>query len=461
MTILIVEDDRTSRVFLRSVVEAAGHETLLCGDAESAWMSFLEHTPPIVLLDWMLPGMDGLTFCRKIRAHPAGRSCVVLMVTMRKEPGDLQAVLEAGADDYLTKPIDVQLFRVRLAVAEQQAKNLAERARVERDLAASQRFAESVLNSIGEGLAVIDREQRILLANPFLAALLDTQVDALVGQTCHEVLRCRAEPCRECPMRRTFETGEAHTTERGRLDTPDRRIDVRIDTYPIFASNGAVSQVICVFQDISERLRMEKEILDISAAEQRRIGQDLHDGLGQQLTGIAFLSKGLEQRLAALDPALAAEAGRIVALVNEAISTTRGLSKGLSPIGLEGEGLAATLQRMTANIADVFGAACLFDCDAAPEVDEAAALHLYRIAQEAINNALRHGCAKTIAVRLTTASTGVRMLSIDDDGHGLAELDESRGMGLRLMRYRASMINGQLEIVPKPGGAGTRVICVF
>ena len=168
---------------------------------------------------------------------------------------------------------------------------------------------------------------------------------------------------------------------------------VEISLSPLETEEGVL--VSSAIRDISERKRLEKTILEISETERRRIGQDLHDGLGQHLTGVAFMGKVLEERLAERRLPEAAEAAKIVKLVNESIRMTRELARGLLPVVSEAHGLMSALEHWAGEVSELFHIACRFEC-AIPFLvhDEVLADHLYRMAQEAVNNAIKHGRAK-------------------------------------------------------------------
>jgi PAS domain S-box-containing protein len=214
-------------------------------------------------------------------------------------------------------------------------------------------------------------------------------------------------------------------------------------------------------EEISWRRRLEKEILEISEREQRRIGRELHDSLGQQLTGIAIISKVLEQKLQRQSLKEAASAKEIAQLVNEAINQTRQLSRGLHPVSLDEDGLMSALQALATTTQNVFGVACTFTCNSpVPVKDPSAAIHLYRIAQEAVTNAIRHGQTKQILLELSADHNGAALI-IENDGRDFpARLPKSKGIGLQVMSYRAEMIGGALNVQPRAGG-GTRVTCTF
>lgn len=214
-------------------------------------------------------------------------------------------------------------------------------------------------------------------------------------------------------------------------------------------------------RDIAERRRLEREIIDVSEEEQKRIGQELHDGLGQHLTGIAFLSKVLEQKLSGQTLPEAKEASEIVGLVNEAVSKTRILARGLHPVELDENGLMAALEQLAGSVRALFGIECTFRCSKPVRVtDQVTAINLYRIAQEAVNNAIKHSGAKCLLIALSSLN-GKIALSVSDDGAGfdLTDPDMPKGMGLNIMRYRAAMIGASLDIRRNPGGGTTVSVC--
>jgi PAS domain S-box-containing protein len=225
--------------------------------------------------------------------------------------------------------------------------------------------------------------------------------------------------------------------------------------------NGATSHVIVTGIDVTERQRLEKAILEVSAREQRRIGEDLHDGLGQHLTGIAFMSKVLESKLHEKSLPESCDAEKIVKLVNEAINKTRELSRGLLPVVSDAHGLMSALTRYAEEMQDLFQITCRFEC-AEPVLlyDVNAATHLYHIAREAVNNAIKHGNPSHVVIGLF-AKNGEGTLSVQDDGGGISETSSNHaGMGLNIMNYRANMVGGSLDIRRNFTG-GTSVVCLF
>ncbi|MEQ1858727.1 MAG: GAF domain-containing protein [Chthoniobacteraceae bacterium] len=209
-----------------------------------------------------------------------------------------------------------------------------------------------------------------------------------------------------------------------------------------------------------DRRDLEEELLKTSDNERTRIGQDLHDDLCQQLTGIEMHTEALKTQLDGL-PAAQKAVERIGAYLRTATLQARSLARGLSPVQLGGEGLAPALRELVANMTALFRVACEFHSTVTVLVaDPLKATHLYRIAQEAVSNAVRHGRATRVVVSLAGTARGAA-LTIADDGMGCStSIWESTGMGLRIMQYRSEMIGATLRIQPRAGG-GTSVSCEF
>jgi signal transduction histidine kinase len=221
------------------------------------------------------------------------------------------------------------------------------------------------------------------------------------------------------------------------------------------------ARALALVRDVTDRQTLENETIEHSHRVQLRLGQDLHDSLGQHLTGISFLSRALEKSLAAHAMPEAAEAAEVSKLVLEAISQTRQLARGLFPAELESHGLLPALKELASNIEESCGIACRLECEGpVVPVSSETAMHLFRLAQESVNNAIKHGKAQRVTLRLIHRD-GEAMLRIEDDGVGFpAERPPGRGLGLRIMNYRAQKIGGTLDIKPGEHG-GTVVACSF
>jgi len=223
--------------------------------------------------------------------------------------------------------------------------------------------------------------------------------------------------------------------------------------------NRVQQRTIALTREMAERERLEKEILQVSEREQRRIGRDLHDGLCQHLTATALAGRVLEEKLSAKLPTEARDAGNIVELVEDGIALARNLARGISPVEMEAEGLTAAFQELAASITKLTKVRCVFESDSRVLVrDASTATHLYRLAQEAVSNAIRHGKARRIDISLANRNDLI-ILAVEDDGVGLPETwQTNQGLGTRIMAHRAAMIDASFSIEPNPTG-GTLVKC--
>ncbi|TXT35446.1 MAG: periplasmic sensor signal transduction histidine kinase [Comamonadaceae bacterium] len=215
-------------------------------------------------------------------------------------------------------------------------------------------------------------------------------------------------------------------------------------------------------QEMATRERLESALIQVSEEQQKSIGRDLHDGLGQHLTSIAFFGAALQQKLDAQQRPEAGAAQRIVDLVNQSIDMTRRVSHGLYPAALESQGLTAALEELADNTRSLKGIGCDLRADPAMHInDPEVAINLYRVVQEAIHNAVKHGKARHVRIELG-CSDGQCRLSISDDGIGMDPewIGQSLGLGMCSLRARASLVGGSLEIEANPQG-GTTVAVIY
>lgn len=213
---------------------------------------------------------------------------------------------------------------------------------------------------------------------------------------------------------------------------------------PLRGNEGQVNGLIAVALDVTERSRLQREILEISDREQARIGQDIHDGLCQQLIGLAISANSLEQSLRQRPES--ETAAKICRLLDEAITEARGVCQGLYTIRLSTQGLAPALEELAAGATERHGVHCTCEVDQQGlRCDMATATHLYRIAQEAVNNSIKYSGARNISIRLTGSDEAIK-LQVRDDGRWLNRPPARHsGMGMHIMNYRAQLLGGTLS----------------
>jgi signal transduction histidine kinase len=211
-------------------------------------------------------------------------------------------------------------------------------------------------------------------------------------------------------------------------------------------------------REMAERRRLDQEIAKVADRERRRLGQDLHDKLGQHLTGTALIAQALKEKLAARSAPEVAEAGRLVRYIEEGIDLTRNLARGFFSPELEADGLLVALQNLAENVRERSAINCVFEGDESIRIDDpTVANQLYRIAQEAVTNSVKHAAAKQIDIQLAMDDSGL-VLTVIDDGIGFPDKLQSEGLGLHLMRYGAALSGATFD-VRRNGSSGTIVTC--
>ncbi|MDF3020320.1 MAG: hypothetical protein K0Q92_1623 [Steroidobacteraceae bacterium] len=319
-----------------------------------------------------------------------------------------------------------------------------------------------------EGVVVIDNQSTIRMANPafermfgFAAgAAVDTSIADLIAPTAG-MLRDRLDRHLSGPIDETSVDPPRMTPVEFKCLRRDGSTFDAACVTTLTHVDGATHR-LAVITDVTERRQLEREILEIAGREQLRIGSDLHDGLGQDLTGVALMLRSVVAQLRKEDSATRSDVEDIISLVNGAIESTRAMARGLAPVGADRGGLIAGLQSMAVRGMERYGVRAHFNTSLQEPLtlDDGAATHLYRIAQEAFTNAIRHGRVTQVTIDLATAE-GTLTLSVQDNGRGFDERNASNnGLGLKLMRYRAQMLGGDVTISNTgAGGAIVRCTC--
>jgi two-component system CheB/CheR fusion protein len=253
--------------------------------------------------------------------------------------------------------------------------------------------------------------------------------------------------------------GKNITVETLRCHKDGSIIEVRLSDAPLRNARGQIVGTMGMLEDISERVRLEKALLEVSEEEKARLGRDLHDGLGQHLAGISFMAESLRHKLSANSRVEAELAAKIVGHIQQAITVSRDLAKELFPVEMKTQGFVPGLEKLGSAISERFHIRCVVKGRGSIRVpNENVARNFYRLAQEAAYNAAKHSHGKTIRISVAQRN-GRTQLTVEDDGVGIPEdLDKSPGMGLRIMEYRARMLGGKLDVRRRRQG-GTVVTC--
>ena len=324
-------------------------------------------------------------------------------------------------------------------------------------------FNKTLVNHTSAIILLLDQECRIVHVNDATLKILGYSRGDLVGRTPWEVGMINRDANggsadRLAPLFAGKATSPCEAFLRSK--TGEQRI-VELSSIATRLADGAIDRIIVTGTDLSERNRLQSEVLKISEAEQARIGHNLHDGVGQTMTGIGSLIEALESELTGSQRKSAA---RIRELVQAASHEVRRMSHGLSPAAVKNRSLGGALQLQAEIVRTDLRRGC--ECFIQPGIrikDPAREMHLFRIAQEAVNNAIRHGHARNIRISLQRLAGRECVLKVEDDGSGMRDTPtnkKSKGIGMQVMDYRANLIHGALEITTEKG-KGVTVACRF
>src|SRR6056297_320763 len=446
---------------LKNALERRNHH-VVTGEPDEKLLNKIEdeNISLILLSDF---SEKGLRLCRLTRASERGKHRTVIAVISKEHMEHLHRLLDTEVDQYITESLfDEQRLDVRLAFAEKMARNKEEQFLIEQKLRESEARARSILRTTVDAIITIDRHAQIRTFNKAAEDLFLFKASEVIGKNVKTLMPQPYRKEHDEYVDNYHQTGNKKIIGIGREVTGLRKDGT---TFPMYL---AVSEVNVngqrlytgIVRDITEQRRLEQEVLRISEHERHRIGQDLHDGLGQMLTGISLINRNIASSLKDENHPLADEVSDITTLVKEADEYARSLSRGLIPVEFEGQGLKAALERMMKNAEKLFNITCRFD---APDniyfEDSTNLTHLYRIVQEATSNAVKHGNATEIDISIKNDNERL-VIKIEDNGTGFSDdWEKDRGLGVRIMQFRSRLIGANLEIEDseKLGGASINV----
>ena len=462
MKTLVIGSENESLRTLTEALELRRHQiTTVCPESATAEEVVRSRYELVVFSDIT---DHSLRLGRLIRAADLPDSLTLIAVLEGDSVSRFNEVLEAGFDQCIVESLyDARRLDIRLAFAEKMSQDKIQRSIVEEQLRESEARYRSIVETTVDAIITINERGLIRTFNKAAEKLFQYKESEVFGKNVNILM---PEPYRQEHddyINNYLNGGSRKIIGHGREVSGMKRDGT---TFPLYL---AVSEVHLrdqrfftgIVRDISEQRRLEQEILRTSEYERRRIGQDLHDGLGQMLTGIGLISKQVARQLEQEKHALAEQAHEITRLIRESDQYARELARGLVPVDMDSEGLATGLERLAVHAEKLFRIDCTFRSDGRIEFEDATQVtHLYRIAQEAVNNAVKHGEATEVEIRLVgTRSQG--RLQVDDNGTGFApDWDEKGGLGVRIMQFRASLIDATLEISDSEMG-GASITCSF
>ncbi len=328
------------------------------------------------------------------------------------------------------------------------------------------RVEESLVQSEAQFRSMFERHASVmLLIEPKSGTIVDANPAAasFYGYSREKLRRTKLTDLQQVPADDTRTPKRTGAEDQGHLRVLLHRLangeSRMVESYSSPLEVKGRRLLFSIIHDVTERMLLQKQVLEIGDQERQRVGQDLHDSLGGKLTGAALIGKALAQKLAPRNRTDAELAEEVVECINESIRQARAIAHGLCPIELSGGGLAGALAEFAAETERRSGIRCELQADKDFQLEQPfVALHLFRLALEAVNNALRHAAPKRIKISLNR-EPGHLLLEVADDGKGMPARVPSAGLGLRTMKYRAESIGGRLSIRPGEHG-GTIISCL-
>lgn len=464
LSLLVVDDDEGLRLLMATALEEEGYVVATAGSGNEALACIETRRPDLMVLDLKMKDVGGQALVKRLKQHHT--PVPFLVVTGQGDEKVAVDVMKQGALDYVMK--DSGLIDLLPGVVKR-ALEAIERDRQLQDTEQSLRESEArfaaAARATNDGIWEWRMTEDVMYFSPRWKAILGFGPDELPEN--REEWRRRIHPQDLPRVQKTFWSYVEGVIPAFSIEY---RIQHRDGNYRWIHSRavlirdeqGKAVRVVGANADVTERKQLEKELISISDREQRRIGQDLHDGLGQQLTAIEFMCQSLREDLKSAPPEVKEQVSAMSGFLRQAITQTRALAHGLTAFMLDASGLQGALAELVQSTAGLGRVKVRFVCPKAVKVkDSETAVHLYRIAQEALGNALRHARATDIEVSLTQRA-GAVVLRVADDGLGLEAAKESsdRGVGLHVMHHRAATIGATLTIESKRN-KGVTVACTL
>jgi PAS domain S-box-containing protein len=450
---LVVDDDQNDYILIRrmlSQIEGVTFKTDWAKTCDEGLEAIVCKQHDVYLVDYLLNQhsgkRNGLEFLKEAVSNGC-KAPIIFMTGSSDHRLDIEA-MKAGASDFLSKS---ELHSVHL---ERSIRYSIQHARMLQVLRDREEQFRLLFEKSLDGILIGNEDGRCLQINRAACDILGYERERALQKNISDFFVAEP-PSASDRFKQYLKVGQAT----GEFSFLRSNGENRIAEFS--ACRLASNLHLGIIRDITENKLLEKQVLEISENEQRRIGQDLHDGLCQHLTGIACMSKVLKQKLSAKSISEANDASQIATLVDEAISQARDLARGLYPVTVETNDFSSALKELARNVERFCDVKCQIESEQNIQVsDHAAAIHLYRICQESINNAIKHGKARRITIGLETANE-IITLTVKDNGVGLPkDVSSQNGMGLRAMNYRAGMIGASLNIKRGDSG-GTVVACSF
>jgi PAS domain S-box-containing protein len=448
--VLIVEDEVLQGLYLKEILEQKNYNVIASVDTGIEAIENAEKLRPhIILMDIILKGdLDGIDAAARIQTE---LDIPVIFLTASVDEYNLNRAKKTEPYGYLIKP--VQVFELYSTIETALSKY-----RYEQKIKDSEEFSRSLLINSPHPILVVNPDTSIRYINPAM--------EELTGYSHIETEGMKIPYPWWCDNT-IWNSEQIFINElaenRGKVEEIYRKknneyLRVELKAIPVIKGNNTEYYLYNIV-DLTIRKKLEEEILYISEKERIRIGQDLHDGIGQDMTGISYLFRVLTGKLEKKEFPDKEEIARLSELIDGTKESIRMISKGLSPVNMRSDGIQYALAELCNNMETIYDISCTFDFDENIAFrDNSVATHIFYIVLESMSNAVKHGASENISVSLVRTGDGIEIM-VRDDGKGFAEGDLSgKGIGLALMKYRADIIGGILNI-SRNEPSGTLITC--
>lgn len=436
--ILVVDDAPLNIKLLRTILEPAGYAVCAAGDGEAALRLAKEVVPALILLDLMMPGMDGFAVCQRLKEMEATRQIPVIVVTGRDDVEVESRCFALGAADYMTKPISlpVVLARVKMHLAlDSQRRSL-------------EGMFRDVMEFAPDAIILSDVHGCIMRVNRRAEQMFGYHRQDLVGRPVRMLVPDDPAVGDSLPCLRRDGSGFPADINRSPLQTPYGELTMAVvrDVTERHKADLALAESRQQLRALVAQNEADRE------EEHKHLAREVHDELGQILTALRMDLSLLDMRFGALDPALGGKVQDMKGLLDRAIQGVRNVVANLRPIALD-MGLIPALENLCAEFAQRAGMECVFQTrETTLELDETRTVAVYRIVQESLTNTMRYARATRVTVTLGRAEHTLGV-EVQDNGQGfdMVAVSRSRSFGLLGMRERALALGGHVDIVSTPG----------
>jgi len=451
--ILLVEDEIIIALYIQSVLTKYGYQEIsIVSNAEDCFRLLKENNYDLIIMDISIEGdMDGVETASIVNEH---YDIPLIFLTAYSDADILEKAKRVNPYGYIIKPINAKELYAMVEMT-------IYKHRVDIKLKDRELKFRTLFEQSRDGIVLCDSQGIIQEVNISVLSLLNCRRENLIGVAVGTVFE--DEDDMGYIYSNLVEQGYINDNECRLRRNDGSPVDCSVTVTVIKNDKEEITGYQGIFRDISERKQTEKKIMDSVDRERQRIGSDLHDGLGQILTGTGFLCELLIKKLTAKDQPEAENAEEIYRLLNEAKEQTRSIARGLSPIAIADEGgFGLSLEQLCIHYKKLFNISCELSLDEnfVPG-DELQALNLYYIVMEAANNAVRHGQASQIIIEIKKTDDRYS-IQIIDNGVGIDEemVRKNSGLGIHIMKYRAGMIGATLD-VGNGDNPGTVVTCIL